>query len=223
MFHHPIDCRRLEKQVVQLEQKEVETGKILFYGDDTFACWEHILEDKSSYINHGLRGATAEDLLYYYHRLVRPYKPSILVISFGYNDIGCLGWEYSPEEAMTNITRLCHWAKTDFPGIQILLTEMTPLVQDRWVGGERDEWVYFFHVTDSFNEQLRLFAQTTENVHILTLWDKAEFFETAEDVGKPRKIRLDLYEEDEIHYNAAGYEVLAKLVRPAVAEVVNYV
>lgn len=229
MFYNPINCRRLEEQVVALEKKPVQTGKILFYGDDLFAGWENILEDKESYVNHGLMGATAEDLLYYYGRLVRPYKPKMLVISFGYRDIGYGGWGYSPEEAMSNLNRIVCWAKTDFPGIQILLTELTPLVQDRWVGGshDNDNWVYSYNVNDRFNELMRLYAGNTKDLHILTFWDKEVFFETPEDVGQYRKLRIDLSDEDgyynETHYNAAGYAVMESLVRPAVEEVLHYV
>ncbi len=223
MFDILANPRRLEEQVVALEQQPVQTGKILFYGDDVFACWDGILEDRSEYVCHGLNGATAEDLLYYYGRLVRPYKPKVLVISFGYSDFGYKKWDYSPEEIMANLTRLCHWAKTDFPGIQILLTEQIPWLEFRWYGGDREDWVGGYHIFRRLNELTRLFAQTTENVHVLTLWDKEVFFETPEDVGKPRKIRQELYEEDDLHFNAAGYEVMAEILRPAVAEVLNYV
>ena len=216
MFDIPVNPRRLEEQVAALEQKEVETGKILFYGDRVFAGWEGILEDTSAYVNNSLDAATAEDLLYYYGRLVRPYKPKMLVVSVGDHDMGYLNWEYSPEEVMANLARLCHWAKTDFPGMPILLLEYQVCARDKWHGSERDEWVYPYHCIRRYNDLVRQFAATTENVHALTLWDKPEFFETAEDVGNPRKIREDLYEEDELHFNAAGYELLAGFVRPEV-------
>ena len=94
-------------------------------------------------------------------------------------------------------------------------------------GGGNDNWVYFFHVNDRFNELMRVYAANKEDVHILTFWDKACFFETPEDVGKYRKIRIDICDEgdyyDETHYNATGYEVLASVLRPKLQEVLQYV
>lgn len=216
MFEIPVNPRRLEEEVARLEEKPVQTGKILFFGDRVFAGWEDILEDRDGYVNNSLDGATAEDLLYYYGRLVRPYQPKMLVISVGDNDMGYQKWEYSPEEVIANLTRMCHWAKTDFPTMPILLLEYQVCVRDKWHGGDRDEWVYPYHCIPRYNDMLRQFAATTENVHVLTLWDKPQFFETPEDVGKPRKIREDLYEEDELHFNAAGYKVMADILRPEV-------
>ena len=101
MYDIPIKLNWLEKDIQRYEAMPMQTGKILFYGHSLFTRWskkeyvtktleEMILGKNGEQVclNHGFGTSTSEELLYYYDRLVRPYKPKVLVISLGYRDMG---------------------------------------------------------------------------------------------------------------------------------------
>ena len=229
MYDISVDLKWLEKEVVAYEQEPVETGKVLFYGHSMFTRWgapqwgyRPLAEDirakdgSLACVNHGFGTSSSEELLYYYPRLVRPWAPKALVIMTFTND---QMYGYSPEDTMTNIAKICHWARTDFPGIKLFLIEEHPHPSTKNPGNIPDIRVNYYNRKDKYNELLALYAQTHEDTKVITLWDKPEFFETPEDVGNPRKVREDIFVEDKVHLNQAGYDVFGPIVRQALDEV----
>ena len=228
MYDIPIQLNWLENSILEYEQEPVQTGKILFYGHSLFTRWGHpkygyrrldedirMKDGSLACVNHGFGTSTSEELLYYYPRMVRPWAPKALVISSLSND---MMYGYSVEEVMANIARLCHWARTDFPGIRLFLVERHPCPADR----EQtlpDKWVARYHQTRKYNELLALYAQTHKDTQLITLWDRPELFETPEDVGNPHKIRTDIFVEDKVHPNQAGYDLLGPIFRAALDDV----
>ena len=211
MYDIPIQLNWLEDEIQKYEQQPVETGRILFYGHSLFTRWsmkkftERTLEEmipgkdgKPACLNHGFGTSTSEELLYYYDRMVRPYKPRALVIMTWAND-GMYG--YSPERTMANIVKLCHWAKMDFPGIPIFLVAPHPR-------GKYKEQPSKKHTRrdDAFSLLLEAYAKTAEGVRLITMMDKPMFYETPDDVGDLTKIRWEIY-SDSVHLNGKGYEL----------------
>lgn len=229
MYDIPIDLKSLEDEIIAYEQEPIVTGKILFYGHSLFTRWKdvpwgnHRLDEDIrgrdgglACVNHGFGTSTSEELLYFYPRMVRPWAPRALVIMTFSND-GMYG--YSPEDVMTNLSKLCHWARTDFPGIKLYLIEAHPHpLKEKPV--LPDHWINAFHERDKFNEMISLYAQThAADTKVIRLWNRPEFFETPADTGNPHKIREELFLEDKVHYNQAGYELFAAILRSELAEV----
>lgn len=224
MYDITVDLKSLEKEVIKYEQEPIEKGKILFYGHSLFTRWglpkfgyrrmdEDVrMKDGSlAVVNHGFGTSTAEELLYYYPRLVRPWEPRALVIAtFGNENM----YGYSPEDTMVNVSKICHWARADFPGIKIFLCEdhprpsgKNPTVPDIWNGGK--------HRREKYNEMLHLYAQTHEDTEVIEFWNRPELFETPEDVGNFRKVREDIFVDDQVHPNQAGYDIFGQIFREA--------
>ncbi len=211
MYDIPIQLNWLEKDIARYEAMPLETGKILFYGHSLFTRWskkeyvtktleEMILGKNGEQVclNHGFGTSTSEELLYYYDRLVRPYKPKVLVVMTFAND-GMYG--YSAERTMDNVAKLCHWARVDFPGIPIFLVK-THLYGKYTKQPDKNET----RRQDKFNQMLDVYADTHENVRTITLQDKPMFYQSPEDIGDYTKIRRDIF-ADNIHLNGAGYEL----------------
>ena len=119
---------------------------------------------------------------------------------------------------MTNISKICHWARTDFPGIRLYLIEAHPHpLKEKPV--LPDHWINAFHERDKFNEMIALYAQTHTDTEVIRLWDRPAFFETPEDTGNPHKVREELFAEDKVHYNQAGYRIFAEILRETLDEV----
>lgn len=214
MFEPRVKLSRLERDVIDCEQQSVDPGKILFYGSSGFTRWssrydirpleDDILmrDDAKAAVNHGFGGATAEELLYYYPRLVRPWKPRALVVSIVHNDRG-LG--YSPNEILTNLAKLFQYARTDFPGIRLYACDSRPtleLTSDAHLRFQAE-----FH--QLLREYCNRHADTTYVCHIESpLW-----FEKPEDVGDYRKVRTDIFVEDRVHFNQKGYDLYKEFMK----------
>lgn len=227
MFDIPMDLKSLEKDIIAYEQEPIKKGKILFYGHSWFTRWgspklgyrrmdEDIrMKDGSlAVVNHGFGTSTSEELLYYYPRMVRPWEPRALVIATYANDVM---YGYRPEDVMINISKICHWARTDFPGIKIFLMETPPSARGKDTT-VKDLWNSSKTLREKFNEMLRIYTDTHEDTTLVTLWDKPDFFEMPEDVGNFRKVRDDIYVTDKVHLNQAGYDILGPIFREALDE-----
>ena len=104
-----------------------EPGKVLLYGSSFFTNWGY---DRSrdqlaaasggalQVVNHGFGGATVDELLYYYDRMVRPCAPAAAVLRPGLND---LARGLSAEETWFQTQRLLAWLKTDDPAIPVVV------------------------------------------------------------------------------------------------------
>jgi len=226
-FEIPMDLKSLESSIIAYEQEPIEKGKILFYGHSLFTRWgspkwgyrrmdEDIrMKDGSlAVVNHGFGTSTSEEQLYFYDRMVRPWEPRALVLSTLGND-GMYG--YSPEQTMTNVAKILHWARTDFPGIKLFLVEPHPnpkaketTLPDKWNNG--------LHKRRSFIEMLNAYEQLHEDTTVIRLWNQPELFETPEDVGNFHKVREDIFVADKVHPNQAGYDIFGRIFREALDE-----
>ena len=217
MYDIPFAVNWLEKEIVKYEQEPIEKGKILFYGHSLFTRWgspnwgyrrldEDIrMKDGSlACVNHGFGTSTAEELLYYYDRMVRPWAPRALVLVTYAND-GM--YSYDVEDIMRNIGKICSWARTDFPGIKIFLVQDHPRPNGKGYTG-REMWNSSRLRRERYHQLLRLYADSHEDTTLVELWNRPEFFETPEDVGDYKKVRDDIFVEDKVHPNQAGYDIL---------------
>ena len=224
MYDIPFQVNWLENSILKYEEEPIEKGKILFYGHSLFTRWgspkwgfrrldEDIrMKDGSlACVNHGFGTSTSEELLYYYPRMVRPWEPRALVLATYGND-GMYG--YDVEDIMRNIGKICSWARTDFPGIRIFLTESHPNPKGKGAT-VRDEWNTGKQRRERYHRLLKAYASLHEDTTVIELWNRPEFFETPEDVGNFQKVREDIFAEDKVHPNQAGYDILARIFREA--------
>ena len=207
------DMGRFEASVEELEQKPLETGKILFYGDSGFTRWslkygnrplEEELPGRNgelAVLNHGLGGSTTEELLYYYPRAVKPWKPKALVFMTYLNDIG---FGYSPEDVLDLQSRIFAYARQDVPGIRILACDVRPTAK------HLDDPVAMRGVLSKcleYNELLENYCAKHSDVTLVRHITSPLFFEDPADVGDYLKIRRDIFVEDAVHFNQQGYDL----------------
>ncbi|MBQ9393534.1 MAG: hypothetical protein IJU18_06050 [Oscillospiraceae bacterium] len=218
------DIRRLEKEVLNYEAQEIVTGKILFYGDSGFTRWSArfgnrpMEEDLAAadgsvaVVNHGFGTSTAEEQLYYYDRLVRPWKPRVLVNKCHGND-----WDqgYSPAEILFLQSRLFEYARRDMPGIRIFVCDGFPCIKNR-------ESVSNLHAQEQeYNALLADYCRRHDDVTLLSHWSSPLFFVDPERVGEYDNLREDVFIEDKVHYNQKGYDLYAKFFRDALQDLLK--
>lgn len=225
MFGSRLKVKRFEDRVLAYESVPVETGKILFYGHSLFTRCSFItkagvdnpklvdevrMKDGSqAIVNHGFGTSSADDLLYYYPRLVRPYKPRVLVIATQGNDVA---HGYSAKDIMEIEARIIDWAQADFPGIKIYCFSSNPSIKNK---GEKN---VFTRARDEYNQLLEDYCARKENVTYVSLIDQPFYFENPEDIGDYDKIREDIFVADRTHMNPKGYAMFMDFVRELLDE-----
>ncbi len=170
-------------------------GAILLVGDSQFTRWNTVHEDLPEYriINRGFGGSQMSDVLLYTDRIVLPYKPRMIVVNEGGNDIHA---GRTPEQLLADITNFTARVRAVLPETTIVFDGLAPSPA-RW--SEAD-------TRRRFNRMLIKYLGTEKNLVYLDLFDAY----LGED-GKPNE---KLFIEDKLHNSAAGYAVRARMMRP---------
>ena len=214
-----------EASVLELEQKPVEPGKILFYGDSGFTRWSkkygnrpletEILgkDGTQAVINHGLGGSTTDDLLYYYPRMVKAWQPRVLVYMTYGNDYY---YGYSPMETVELQSRIFEYARRDMPGIRIFACDTRPTIKSL---GELVPWKAFLRRALEYNELLADYCAKHKDVTLVRHIDNPLFFENPEDAGDYEKVRKDIFIENQVHFSQKGYDLYGEFFRSVLKDV----
>lgn len=172
---------------------------ILFVGDSTFTKWKSIHDDLPGYtvINRGFGGSKMSDLLYYTDRVVLPYKPRLIVVQEGGNDIH--GGK-TPEQLLAEIKAFIAKVHAALPDVPIAIGGIAPN-SARW--SEAD-------VRRHTNALVKEYIATEKNVVFIDFFDA---FLGAD--GKPND---DLFIADHLHPSSAGYRLRVKIMKPILGE-----
>ena len=188
----------LEKQVCNYEAENAEKGQIVFYGPSNFTRWstkygmtplrEALVgaSGKPCCVNRGFGSTCAEHHLYYYHRMVKPLAPSVLVYSPGLGN--GMGFGYTPEELWQLAQRVMLYAKEDFPELRIYLCGLNLWRLKSEAAQKTDAW-------------MQEFAAEMPDCTYLSMTDYEPLH------------REDIYVEDKVHYNQEGYELYGAYFR----------
>ena len=207
-----VDLHRYDATVNGYLPLPVRKGKVLLYGSSFFRVWgydrsrEQLLEatdGKLETVNHGFGGATIDELLYHYPRLVAPYAPRAMVIRAGYNE---LNRGQSPEAAVLLLERLLQWAIADFPTIQIMVF---PVFDTRRASNELQEKI------NTYNALLRERIAPMAQVSLLDL--NPFFYDDPADIGTRQNFR-DVFIEDGLHLQDKAYPEMAAFLGPQILE-----
>ena len=197
----------LEKQVCDYEAENAEPGQIVFYGPSNFTRWstkygmtplrEVLLgaSGKPCCVNRGFGSTCPEHHLYYYHRMVKPLAPKILVYFPGIGN--GLGFGYTIEEQWEMAQRVMVYAKTDFPDLKICLLGLNLYKASK---GSR------YEISKKFDSWLREFAEEMPDCRYISTSDYVPLH------------RDDIYVEDNVHYNQEGYRIYGDFFKEALKD-----
>ena len=170
---------------------------IVFVGSSSIRLWSTLAEDMDPMpvIQRGFGGSKLFDAIYYTDRIITPYKPKMLVVFSGTNDIA----GNNPKQA-EEVTALyeqfvdrVHHKLSDLP---IYFIAISP-TRSRW---EHKKIVF---------ETNRRVAEMASND------DRLFFIDTAsallDESGEPND---DLFQGDQLHLNEDGYAVWTSIIKP---------
>jgi len=167
---------------------------ILLYGSSTIRLWESASEDFPDWplVRRGIGGSTLEECVYWADRLLIRYAPSRVILYAGDND---LAEGASPEAVMHHFQHLTHRIHHALGVLPLSFVSIKPSPA-RW--GILDKILRTNHLIENL---------TTRHNHLQFVDIVADMLHSD---GRPR---LDLYLEDQLHLNEAGYRVWARRLR----------
>jgi lysophospholipase L1-like esterase len=168
---------------------------ILLAGDSQFFRWKTLHEDLPDFtiINRGIDSFQTSDLNYFARRIVLPYKPRMIVLHVGGNDVNT---GKTPEQILADFKTFVAIVRESMPTVPILFTSITP-GPGRWNQAEQRKRT---------NATIKDYIATQKNLGFIDLWDAM----LTKD-GQPRE---DIWVEDRVHPNHEGYLIRVKIMRP---------
>lgn len=189
---------RWEADIAAFEKKDRENpppqGEIVFAGSSTMRMWKTADSFPDlKVINRGFGGSQMADSVRYADRIILPYKPRIVVVYAGSNDLAS---GKTPETVLEDWKALVKKIHDALPKTRILFIATKPTIR-RWAMIEKQK---------KLNELIAEHARSDKRLG---------FIETgAAFLGDDGKPRADLLLPDGLHLNAEGYKVLSAIVRP---------
>jgi lysophospholipase L1-like esterase len=170
---------------------------ILFIGSSSFTLWKDVQKDFPKYkiINRGFGGSTLLDQIRYVKDVVFPYKPKQIIIYCGENDLASSD-TVSSNEVAKRFQKLFTLIRNKFPQVQISYISMKPspsrqLLMPKMMKG---------------NELIKKYLTTKKRTAFIDVYK-----EMIDDEGKPRP---ELFLDDNLHMNKAGYDIWKKKIEP---------
>jgi lysophospholipase L1-like esterase len=195
----PASSERFEKEIAAFEAADKKSpppeGGVLFVGDSGIRMWKSVAQDfpDEKVINRGFGGSTMADAVYFADRIVIPYKPRMIVIREGGNDLTA---GKTPEQVLSDFQSFVEKVRAKLPDVRIAVMSLNPNPA-RWSQAPKRL---------KANALLKEYVASGKNLDFILVWDP---FLDAQ--GKPR---TDIFLKDGMHNNAAGYKIMADLVRP---------
>lgn len=198
-----INFERFIADIHKFEKKDKESfpapGGTLFVGSSTFRLWTQLEEDFKDFhaINRGFGGSTMPEVLYYMDRIVLPYKPGVIVVYAGTND---LAGGRSAQQLTDDFKAFVERTRKTLPDVLIYCIPPNP-------SPARDKWA------DEFAKAGTLLQEYVSKTPGLYFIDPRPFMKDANG-----QHRYELYLKDKLHMNRQGYELWIPLIRKALKE-----
>ena len=185
------------KELESLDQTQVDAkDSILFIGSSSIRLWKSMAEDMSPWptIRRGYGGAKFTDLVVFAERLVAKHDYRALAV-FVANDITGGTEDKSPEEVVALCKILVKLVRKTHSDKPIFFIAITP-------NSKR------FHVWDKIHKANQLIQQYAESDPKIYFIDTEKYY-----IGEDGKPRDELFVEDKLHQNSAGYKQWAAIIK----------
>jgi len=177
-------------------------GAVLFLGSSSIRLWSTLTQDfpEIPVINRGFGGSLIQDSTLYADRIAIPYKPKIIVLCAGTNDLAY--GNKNPQQVFQDYKDFVAKIHAALPDTRIVYLAINPTVA-RWKQEPRNLEVNF--LIEKFS------VETNSQTEKLSFIDPHSQLLTADDQPQPKLLRAD-----GLHFNTAGYKLWASLVKPRV-------
>jgi lysophospholipase L1-like esterase len=197
----PADAR-LEESIAAFANADREhlppTGGVLFVGSSSIRLWSDLESQFASrpvVIKRGFGGSKMSDCTRYLGRLVIPYKPRLVLVYAGDNDIA---EGKSPAEVLASFQKFVEGIQKELPATRIAYISIKP-------SPARAALIPQIRET---NQLIKRYTSEKENL------DFVDVFTMMLDAnGRPRP---ELFRADALHLNEIGYSLWRGIIAPHV-------
>ena len=169
---------------------------ILFIGSSSIRKWNDLTQVFAKYnaLNRGIGGAVTNDITFYLKDIAFPYQPRQIVIYVGENDLP--NAQTTPDSVLNRTVNLYKSIRTELPNTPIIYISIKP-------SPSRDA---FKAKAVASNALIKAFLAKEANTKYVDVYSLM--------LTKDGKLRPELFVEDMLHMNAAGYAIWQKAVEP---------
>jgi lysophospholipase L1-like esterase len=185
---------QFEDELSQFDRATAPQHATVFYGSSSFRLWDNIAHafPGISVVNRGFGGSTLAECIHLLPRIIFPLQPAALVLYAADND---LDQGASPEHAEYLFRQFVERVRAVFPALPIAFISVKPSPSRFWNIGK------IRHA----NQLIRAAAPAYSGVTFLDL-----FPEMLSPAGGSRP---DLFTQDGLHMNSAGYALWTAKIR----------
>jgi acetyl esterase/lipase/lysophospholipase L1-like esterase len=192
------DFARWENEVTAYEVSDKTNrppnGTALFIGSSTIRLWKTLAQDLPGLqpINRGFGGTDIEDSTHFANRLIFPHAPKRIFLRAGGNDL----WSgKTPEQVLADFKEFVKAMQARLPGTEITFVALNPSIA-RWSQAQREK---------ELNRLVAAFVQGKPRLSYIEAYDLP--------LGPDGAPKAEFFVADKLHFNEAGYKLLAERVR----------
>ncbi|MFD2289117.1 GDSL family lipase [Pedobacter petrophilus] len=169
---------------------------ILFVGSSSIRKWDDLIQVFAKYnvLNRGIGGAVTNDITFYLNDVVFPYQPRQIVLYVGENDLP--NAQTTPDSVLNRTVNLYKSIRAKLPNVPVIYISIKP-------SPSRDA---FKEKAMASNALIKAFLSKEANTKYVDVYSLM--------LTKDEKLRPELFLEDMLHMNAAGYAIWRKAVEP---------
>lgn len=177
------------------------TGGVLFVGSSSIVGWPTARGfSKHPVVNRGFGGSTIRDSTHYVDRIVTPYRPRVIVLYAGDNDVAAGA---SADQVRRDFESFVAAARRDNPRAWIVFLSIKPS-ESRW-----DHWPEM----QKANAAVRSVCQAGERLRFIDVASPL--------LGENGRPRAELFRNDRLHLSEAGYAAWTPIVAPVLDELLR--
>jgi lysophospholipase L1-like esterase len=203
-----ISAAVLQAQTVPRFQDDIQTilkydqmyappaNPILFIGSSSIRKWDDLERTFSDYVvmNRGVGGAITNDVTYYANKIIFPYQPRQIVIYVGENDLVEKGT--TADSVLNRFKQLYAVIRAKLPVVPIVYISIKP----------SPSRAQFLSVAQRANALIKDFIAREQHIVFVNIYSLM--------LDRDNQPRKELFTEDMLHMNAAGYAIWRKAVKP---------
>jgi lysophospholipase L1-like esterase len=173
-------------------------GSIVFVGSSSILLWDTLSRDMAPMpaLNRGFGGSVIANVTHFADRIVLPYEPSAVVLYAGDNDVA---FGLSADCTLRDFEALVEHIHAVTPGTPIYFVSIkpSPSREDFWSEMERA------------NQLIEARTATDPALHFIDV--------SAAMLDRHGRPTPELFAEDGLHMNVAGYQLWTSIIQPKLA------
>ncbi|MFX0101298.1 MAG: GDSL-type esterase/lipase family protein [Candidatus Hodarchaeota archaeon] len=196
----------IDKFVMRDRKKPPKSGGIVFVGSSTIWFWKTLKEDMAPLpvIRRGFGGSIIGDSTYFADKIILPYRPRMVVLYAGDNDITHynkfqLDWDPATR-CLEDYKRFTGKIRAVLPATSIFFISIKP---------SSSRLKYWPHLKKA-NELIEKHSREDDRLHFI---DTTPVMFNAEG-----NVRDELFKKDRLHLNEKGYALWTSIIKPILSK-----